>query len=363
MAFKDDAYKTGCGRYIQCAGALDRAGEEAVRLGAGKAYILGGKTALSLAESRLIFSLAKAGVGNLVRTHTGLCCRDYCPDYRAEMERTGCNLVIGVGGGTVLDLAKLLAAEAGVPVMAVPTSAATCAACTPLSVMYTMEGRTEAHSTKHMREVDAVLADLDVLVTQPPRLLMAGAYDAMAKNIELRHRTRGKTWDKMALGLDYAVVMAEKTDADLRRLLPVALQDLQAGRMTPALERVIFINLLVTGVISGISRGSGQTAIAHEFYEGVRSLFPREAAGCIHGEIVAVGLAAQLQYNGQPEQIPSLRAMLADYGLPVTLADLGVPATEENLLALWEDIKPSGSMEDEGPGSQERLLEALRALM
>ena len=36
--------------------------------------------------------------------------------------------VIGVGGGTVLDLAKFLAAEAGVPVMAVPTSAATCAA-------------------------------------------------------------------------------------------------------------------------------------------------------------------------------------------------------------------------------------------
>lgn len=363
MAFKDDAYKVGCGRYIQCRGALDRAGDEAARLGSKKAYILGGRTALSLTESKLIFSLAKAGVGNLVRAHTGLCCRDYCGDYRAEMERTGCDLVIGVGGGTVLDLAKFLAAEAGVPVICIPTSAATCAACTPLSVMYTMEGRTEAHSTKHMREVDAVLADLDVLVTQPPRLLIAGAYDAMAKIIELRHRTRGKTEDQMAMGLDYALIMAKKTDADLARLLPAALEDLQAGRITPALERVIFINLLVTGVISGISRGSGQTAIAHEFYEGVRSLFPREAAGCIHGEIVAVGLAAQLHYNGTPEQIPALRAMLADYSLPLTLADLGVPATEENLLALWEDIKPSGSMEHEGPGSDTRLLEALRVLL
>jgi len=229
--------------------------------------------------------------------------------------------------------------------------------------MYTMEGRTEAHSTKHMREVDAVLADLEVLVTQPPRLLIAGAYDAMAKNIELRHRTRGKTWDRMALGLDYAVVMAEKTDADLRRLLPDALKDLQAGRMTPALERVIFINLLVTGVISGISRGSGQTAIAHEFYEGVRSLFPREAAGCIHGEIVAVGLAAQLQYNGQPEQIPERRAMLQQYGLPVLLTDMGVAPTQENLDLLYEDVVRSGSMETEGEEGARKLKQALRVLI
>lgn len=363
MAFKDEAYKTGCGRYIQKHGALSLCGVEAARVGSKKAFILGGKTALSLTEGRITASLAEAGIGWVVQTHAGLCCRDYCPGFMATMEQEGCDLVIGVGGGTLLDLAKFLAAEAGLPILCVPTSAATCAAITPMSVMYTMEGRTEAHSTKHMREVDAVLADLDVLVTQPPRLLIAGAYDAMAKNIELRHRTRGKDPDRIALGLDYAVVMAEKTDADLRRLLPQALQDLQAGVMSPALERVIFINLLVTGVISGISRGSGQTAIAHEFYEGVRTLFPREAAGCIHGEIVAVGLAAQLQYNGQPEQIPALRAMLAEYRLPVMLGDLGIAPTEENIHALWEDIKPSGSMEQEGPEGAEKLLEALRALV
>ena len=138
---------------------------------------------------------------------------------------------------------------------------------------------------------------------------------------------------------------------------------LSKNNLNGCLVNVIFTLIAVTGVISGISRGSGQTAIAHEFYEGVRTLFPREAAGYIHGEIVAVGLAAQLEYNGTPEQIPALRAMLAQYGLPLTLADLGVPATEENLLALWEDIKPSGSMEQEGPGSEERLLKALQALM
>lgn len=363
MAFKDDAYKMGCGRYIQCRGALDRAGTEAARLGSKKAYILGGRTALSLTESKLIFSLAKAGVGNLVRTHAGLCCRDYCADYRAEMERTGCDLVIGVGGGTVLDLAKFLAAEAGVPVICVPTSAATCAACTPLSVMYTMEGRTEAHSTKHMREVDAVLADLDVLITQPPRLLIAGAYDAMAKDIELRHRTRGKDPDDLALGLDYAVIMARRTFAELRRLLPDALDALAQGQITGAFERVVYINLAVTGVISGISRGSGQTAIAHEVYEAARGLFTGEAAPYIHGEIVALALAAQLAYNGQPEQIPELRTMLQQYGLPVLLTDMGVAPTQENLDLLYEDVVRSGSMETEGEEGARKLKQALRVLI
>ncbi len=45
-------------------------------------------------------------------------------------------VVIGVGGGALLDSAKVLARRLGVPLVAIPTIAATCAAWTPLSVWY-----------------------------------------------------------------------------------------------------------------------------------------------------------------------------------------------------------------------------------
>ncbi|MBZ4346334.1 iron-containing alcohol dehydrogenase, partial [Mycobacterium tuberculosis] len=50
-------------------------------------------------------------------------------------------VVIGVGGGTLLDSAKVLARRLGVPLVAIPTIAATCAAWTPLSVWYSDAGQ------------------------------------------------------------------------------------------------------------------------------------------------------------------------------------------------------------------------------
>lgn len=50
-------------------------------------------------------------------------------------------VVIGVGGGALLDTAKVVARRLGLPLVAIPTIAATCAAWTPLFVWYNDEGQ------------------------------------------------------------------------------------------------------------------------------------------------------------------------------------------------------------------------------
>lgn len=102
---KDIAYKFGCGRYRQEAGLLDEAGDEITRFGR-KAVIVGGKTALGLTKERLEKSLEKAGVEYRVVSYAGIA---VMPVRTYRKEYADCDMVVGVGGGRIMDLAKLLA--------------------------------------------------------------------------------------------------------------------------------------------------------------------------------------------------------------------------------------------------------------
>lgn len=362
MLKTDPAYKFGCGRYLQGKNILEQCGQEILRLHCCKPVIVGGHTALSLTVPRITASLNAQCLSFMLWEYNGYCCASYIEKLIAYIRENECDLILGVGGGTIMDFAKAAAASAKLPVINIPTSAATCAAYTPLSVMYSEEGKTLPPSQKHKSEVNAVLTDLDIMLTQPPRLLIAGAYDSMAKHIELLHRTKDKKAEDIALGLDYSCLLAEHTFRQCQELLPDALRALDEKQCNPAFERILYINIAVTGIISGIAKGSSQTALAHEFYELVRTLFTREARDFIHGELVAMGLIVQLAYNKEEKKIPALCNLLKQYGLPVYLQDLHIPATEENLKKLFLAMSASDSMAEEDLQNHKKLQEALTYL-
>ena len=78
-------------------------------------------------------------------------------------EKEGYDVIVGVGGGVLMDFSKLCGYYAKLPVINLPTSSATCACYTPLSVRYTPEGRTVG-SRHYDYEVDAVLADTEIKI-------------------------------------------------------------------------------------------------------------------------------------------------------------------------------------------------------
>lgn len=133
----DNAYKFGAGRYIQEAGALKYVGEEAKRLG-GKALVIAGPRAWAATEGKVEKSLKEAGVPFVLSVYDGQNTYEKAKAHAAQMAEAGCDFVIGVGGGRIMDQAKATAHFAdSKPVLQVPTSIATCAAFAPLSVMYT----------------------------------------------------------------------------------------------------------------------------------------------------------------------------------------------------------------------------------
>ena len=61
-------------------------------------------------------------------------------EYAGKCLAAGCDEVVGVGGGRIMDFSKAMAETAGLGTVNIPTSIATCAAFTAMSVMYTPEG-------------------------------------------------------------------------------------------------------------------------------------------------------------------------------------------------------------------------------
>ncbi len=353
----EQSFRIGCGRYLQSGGAISLVGEEAARLGTKRAFIIGTKTPFALTAAEIERSLAAEGITAHFHTHEGFCRESQCTRIMESDAFRAADLVIGVGGGNVMDTAKFCAVRAGKPVINLPTTSATCAAYTPLSVLYTDEGRTVG--TVHFPvEVNCVIADTAILCRQPARMLLSGTYDSLAKLYEIKQRLIGLTPDEVDIGLYTSYQLSEFIAALLEGKLDTVLDDLREGRETKALSDVIYTLIATTAVISGMARGSNQSALAHQIYESLRTLFPREVYTFLHGELVAVGLIIQIAYNGTDDPA-AFRARMHALGMPVSLGEIGIEPSEENLALLYDALRTSAVMEDADETELARLRDAV----
>lgn len=103
-----------------------------------------------------------------------------------------------------------------------------------------------------------------------------------------------------------------------------AVQAVDAKAVTPALERVVEANTL----LSGLGFESGGLCVAHSVHNGLTS--QPICAQYTHGEKVAFGLLTQLVIEGRPQdEIKIVLNFCKSVGLPLTLNEVGVDATDE----------------------------------
>ncbi len=354
----ESSFRLGSGRYIQEDGAVGRVAEELCRLGCKKPFVLGGKTALSLTEQTIRKSLGEKGMEGVFFTYTQFCNYDACVEITGTEAFGACDAVVGVGGGNVMDAAKLCAALGNLPIINIPTSSATCACYTPLSVTYNERGQTMG-TRHHAAEVNAVLADMEILSRQPLRLAVAGVYDSLAKLLEIRQRLSGMTEETTDIGLASSFALSEFMYDRLLADLPAVSEDLRAGRNTKKVYDTVYMAMALTGVISGLARGSNQCAIAHKVYEVSRTLFPEAVHDVLHGELVAIGLICQMAYNGDTHRVDEFRNGMKAVGMPTTLSELGVPTNDETLAMYYDKIVNSSAMVGTDAAEQARLKEVL----
>ena len=348
----DPAWKFGCGRYIQKPGALNDLKDEIARLGT-KALVISGLKAWQAVLDCCGDPLD--GIDCRREIHTGPCSEEAARQYADTLRRESADAVVGIGGGRIMDLAKLTGEFSGCPVINVPTICATCAAYTPLSVLYTPEGRALG-SWFFENEVACLIVDTRIMARQPARYAFAGIADSMAKVIEIDHNIR---YTSGGADMVFARYNAEYLYRRLSAAAPRMPGELSRGVPSPGIDELVYLTIAATGMVSGCARGQGQSALAHGLYEAARTLFAREAAGYLHGEIVGVGLRLQLAYD---DSDPSdLDRILSALGLPMHLRDIGIPENDAVYGAVAEDLKKRKLLDHEGD-SAERVVKALRII-
>lgn len=317
------------GKYLQGPGEMKKLGTYAKTMGRHALVLIsaGGKKRIGdLVEK----SLAAESMALTFELFGGECSKPEIDRLTQMMAETGCDLVIGIGGGKIFDTAKAVAYYAKTPVIICPTIASTDAPCSALSVIYSPEGVFEEYLL-FPANPNLVLMDTEIIAKSPARLTVSGMGDALATYFEARATKASDSTTcaggkaglaAMALArLCYDTLIAEGPKAKLA---------LEVGACTPAVEKIIEANTLP----SGIGFESGGLAGAHAIHNGFTVL--EETHGMYHGEKVAFGTLVQLMMEDAPEEeLEEVLDFCCAVGLPVTLKQLGVTeVTPEKILAV-----------------------------
>ncbi|WP_157019930.1 iron-containing alcohol dehydrogenase [Mesorhizobium xinjiangense] len=268
--------------------------------------------------------------------------RDFAPD-----------LVVGIGGGSCLDMAKCVAVllthggnprdyygEHNVPgpvmpIIAIPTTAGTGSEVTPVAVLSDAERNLKVGISSPHIIPTASICDPELTLTCPPSLTAIAGADALTHAIEAFTAIRREPLPGLA---QERVFVGKNVFSDHFALRAISLlwQGLEAACMngadTAAREKV-----MMGATLAGLSFGVAGTAAAHAIQYPVGAL-----TQTAHGAGVACLMPYVMSWNkpeimkelgeianaaglgSADEVIPAIASLFARIGIPSTLRELGL---------------------------------------
>ena len=318
-------------RYVQGAGAIHQLGRYLSPIGSTP-LVVADDLVWGLVGHDVEHALESAGLSFTRETFNGITTEGEINRIVDAIKRTGADVAVAIGGGSAIDTVKAAGHLAGIRWANCPTVASTDAPCSALSVLYTEAG--EFHEYRFLpRNPDLVLVDSQIVANAPVSLLIAGVGDALATWIEARATSRSNS-QTMAGGPPTlaATALAELSWNILWENTLPAIDAVRDNQVTPAVEKVIEANTL----LSGIGFESGGVAAAHAIHNGLTGV--PETHGLAHGEKVNIGSIAQLMLEGAPtSDIRDFIEFTTRIGLPTTLTEIGLRSDDRDSLKRVSD--------------------------
>ncbi|MEW6265674.1 MAG: iron-containing alcohol dehydrogenase [Thermodesulfobacteriota bacterium] len=346
----------GAGRYIFGSGSIDRLGTEAAKFGRKALLVLDpaltdtgalDKVSASLGQGRVEFLLFTDFVQEPEPTQADEAAR--------RAKENGCDLVIGLGGGSAMDLAKAAAVlvtnggratdyigvelvpQPGLPAIMVPTTSGTGSEVTWTAVFTQREKKAKGGINSPYLYPSLALLDPELTVTVPPDLTASTGLDALCHAIEsftsLKANPLSDLADREAIAL-----IAEN--------LPLAVTN---GRNLKARE-----NMALGSLLAGLGLANAGVTAVHALSYPLGAIY-----GIPHGLANAVLLPHVLNFNwpADPDKFalvaelldqeaeglsrreaaklagPTVSQLMADLEMPEGLEELAIPADALETLA------------------------------
>ncbi|WP_421591310.1 iron-containing alcohol dehydrogenase [Shinella sp. M27] len=263
------------------------------------------------------------------------------------------DLIIGIGGGSCLDMAKcvaLLLTHGGrpqdyygehtvpgpvMPLIAIPTTAGTGSEVTPVAVLSDAERSLKVGiSSPHLIPTVSI-CDPELTLSCPPALTAIAGADALTHALEAftairRDPVPGIAQQRVFVGKN------ELSDQFALSAISLLWQGLELA-CTNGGDRAAREKVMLGATLAGLAFGVAGTAAAHAIQYpvgalthtahglGVACLMPYVMtwnAPVIRDELAKIAQAAEL--SGPDDVIPALASLFARIGIPSTLQDLGL---------------------------------------
>lgn len=253
-----------------------------------------------------------------------------------ELRANKPDVVVGIGGGKTIDVAKAVGTKLGVSFIIVPTIAATDAPTSSLSVIYRNDG---SHSGEFFYDhgPSVLVVDSKIIAEAPTRFLVSGMGDALATLIEADSTRKSNTPNLVyhkAGGFRQTLAgqaIARACYESLLKYGTLAKTACDQNVVTEALENIIETNIL----LSGLGFENNATSAAHSINDGLTAM--ENSAKTMHGEKVAFGCIVQLVAEcASTEYLEEVLKFCMSVGLPVCLEDVYVESTDENIRKIAE---------------------------
>ena len=288
-----------------------------------KVSLISGSNVKKIVQKKIqkYFDLAKIeNIWYLAKTNDTKSIRD----IEKKVSQNKSDLIIGIGGGRSVDIAKMIGFNLALPFVSVPTSASHDGIASPF---VSIKGD-KPHSLVTTAPL-GVFVDVDIMKRAPKKLLASGCGDLIAKITAVRdwQLSRDKTGEYYG-----------RYSADLASMSAKILMESSERFSKKGLDvREIVEALISAGVASCIAGSSRPCSGAeHLFSHAVDKLEPGVG---LHGEKCGIGTIMMAKLQGQDWK--KIVNTLKNVGAPTTAKEIGLKSTTlVKALMIAQSLRP-----------------------
>jgi glycerol-1-phosphate dehydrogenase [NAD(P)+] len=305
---------------------LELIGDICKRLGFSKsALVVMGKKTLDIAGKTVMDLLDDDGM-NVNHIVANSCNVEDIVLVEKQIDELKPEVVLGVGGGTKIDVAKMSAAHKEVPFISVPTTAAHDGIASPL---VSLKGLEKPYSLMAQSPM-AIIADTNIIIKSPYRFTASGCADVISKltavrDWKLAYEVKGEYYGEYAGSL--AMMSARLVVKNSSLIKPNEEEGL----------RVLLEALISCGVSMSIAGSSRPcSGSEHLFSHALDQIASKPA---LHGEQCGVGAIMMARLHNIDWR--RIKGTLKKVGAPTTAEELGVtPEDVIEALVRAGEIRP-----------------------